>query len=184
MPKSGSYVRGYHQIPDVIKSILVTLIFIDLFVPVDQVVPVSSESESRRYLGNHSSRALRVSSGFLVGFLSQPSLLEMRCTCVSTPKEKINTISDTHVQIYIIRKLIMLHTPNSTSDSLKTHHHTSTLSEQSDKVLCRTETITQLISYFDYRLDMQGVRCCDMPGKSLQTSISNRSRAAKELLSE
>lgn len=38
------------------------------------------------YLGSHSSRALRVSSGFLAGFLSQPSLPEMRCTCVSTPK--------------------------------------------------------------------------------------------------
>lgn len=45
-------------------------------------------NQSCCYLGNHSSRALRVSSGFLVGFLSQPSLLEIRCTCVSTPKKK------------------------------------------------------------------------------------------------
>lgn len=36
-------------------------------------------------LGSHSSRALRVSSGFLAGFLSQPRRPEMRCTCVSTP---------------------------------------------------------------------------------------------------
>lgn len=63
------------------------------------------------YLGSHSSRALRVSSGFLAGFLSQPSLFEIRCTCVSTPK--INTIKR---QEHYVRKTVesatLLHTPS------------------------------------------------------------------------
>lgn len=44
-----------------------------------------SECHRAADLGSHSSRALRVSSGFLAGFLSQPRRPEMRCTCVSTP---------------------------------------------------------------------------------------------------
>ena len=40
---------------------------------------------SRSYRGSHSSRALRVSSGLCVVFLTQRSLLAIRWTCVSTP---------------------------------------------------------------------------------------------------
>lgn len=42
-------------------------------------------TENRGYRGNHSSRALRVSSGVLVSFLVHPSLFEIRWTWVSTP---------------------------------------------------------------------------------------------------
>lgn len=46
---------------------------------------VSNATENRGYRGNHSSSALRVSSGVFVSFAVQPSLFEIRWTWVSTP---------------------------------------------------------------------------------------------------
>lgn len=41
----------------------------------------------RAHLGSHSSRATRVSSGFLVSFFTHLSLFEILCTWVSTAGE-------------------------------------------------------------------------------------------------